>query len=343
MDISRLNELQLYKSANIFEMLNMTGRRGSMEGKLISIVVPMFFEEEVAEECYTRLTGIMKNTGFRYELVFIDDGSRDRTLSILEDIARRDRQVRVYSFSRNFGHQVAITAGIDYARGDAVVVIDADLQDPPELIPEMIGLWQQGYDVVYAKRKKRMGETPFKLITAKVFYRFLDKLSEVKIPVDTGDYRLIDRKVADVLRKMPEKNRFVRGMVSWAGFKQIPIEYERQERFAGSTKYPLKKMLKFAFDGIISFSSKPLKLSQYLGFFAVFVAMVIFIYAVVYRIVGGKNLVYGWASIMTTVTFLGGVQLISVGILGEYIARMYDESKNRPLYIIAKEINNDEE
>lgn len=314
-----------------------------MEGKFISVVIPMYFEEEVVEECYARLTGIMQGTGFNYELVFIDDGSRDRTLDLLEDIAKRDRLVRVYSFSRNFGHQVAITAGIDKARGDAVIVIDADLQDPPELIHKMIKLWEQGYDVVYAKRKKRIGETRFKLMTARIFYRFLDKLSEIKIPVDTGDYRLIDRKVADVLRKMPERNRYVRGMVSWAGFRQTPVEYERQERFAGTTKYPLKKMLKFAFDGIVSFSSKPLKLSQYLGFFAVLVAMAIFIYAVIYRLVGGRNLVYGWASIMTTVTFLGGVQLISVGILGEYIARMYDESKNRPLYIIAKEINNDEE
>jgi polyisoprenyl-phosphate glycosyltransferase len=313
-----------------------------MDEKLISIVVPMYFEEEVASECYRRLSQVIIKTGFNYELIFINDGSTDRTYEILEGIAKQDSHVKVISFSRNFGHQIAVSAGIDKARGDAVVIIDADLQDPPELIPEMIGLWEQGYDVVYAKRKKRKGETWFKLLTAKCFYRILARLSEVKIPTDSGDFRLLDKKVVNVLKKMPEKNRFIRGMVSWAGFKQIPLEYEREERFAGDTKYPLKKMIKFAADGIISFSTKPLKVSQYLGFFAVIIAIAVFIYSIIYRIIGGKNLVYGWASIMTTVTFLGGVQLISIGILGEYIARMYDESKGRPLYIIEKEINNDE-
>lgn len=313
-----------------------------MVGKMVTVVVPMYFEEEVVDECYSRLKGIMEKIDYKYELVFIDDGSGDRTMEMLGSIAKMDRHVRVFSFSRNFGHQIAITAGIEKARGDAVIVIDADLQDPPELIPEMLTLWEKGYDVVYAKRKKRHGETWFKLLTAKYFYRIMARLSDVRIPLDSGDYRLIDRKVAEVLKKMPEKNRYVRGMVSWAGFKQIPIEYERKERYAGSTKYPLKKMIKFGLDGIISFSSKPLKMAQYLGFFAVIVAMAIFVYAVIYRIVGGRNLVYGWASIMTTVTFLGGVQLISIGILGEYMARMYDESKGRPLYIIEKEINNDE-
>lgn len=313
-----------------------------MDKGLLTVVVPMYFEEESAQECYRRLTTVMESTGFLYELVFIDDGSSDGTFNILELLARKDKHVRVIRFSRNFGHQVAVTAGIDKSRGDAVVIIDADLQDPPELIPDMIKLWQQGYDVIYAKRKKRKGETYFKLLTAKFFYRALRKLSDVEIPVDTGDFRLIDRKVVDTLKRMPEKNRFLRGMISWVGFKQIPIEYERDERFAGSTKYPLKKMLKFAQDGIISFSSKPLKAAQYLGFCAVLTAIIIFIYAIIYKIAGGKNLVNGWASIMTAITFLGGVQLISVGILGEYIARMYDESKNRPLYIIEREINIDE-
>ncbi|MHB1394730.1 MAG: glycosyltransferase family 2 protein [Clostridia bacterium] len=315
-----------------------------MKNKLISIVVPMYYEEKVAEECYKRLKSVMDTCGYEYELVFVNDGSRDGTLDILERIAGNDKNVKVLGFSRNFGHQVAVTAGIDKARGSALVIIDADLQDPPELIPEMLKLWEQGYEVVYAKRKRRKGESIFKRATAGLFYRLLDKLSDTRIPLDTGDFRLIDAKVADELRKMREKNRFLRGMVSWIGFKQIPVEYEREERFAGETKYPLKKMLKLALDGIISFSSKPLKLSQYLGLFAVICAMAIFIYSVAYRIVGGKNLVSGWASIMTTVAFLGGVQLISIGILGEYIGRMYDESKGRPLYIIEKEINiNDEE
>jgi dolichol-phosphate mannosyltransferase len=214
--------------------------------------------------------------------------------------------------------------------------------DPPEIIPEMVNLWQKGYEVVYGKRKKRKGETLFKRATAKLFYKFLTKMSDVKIPRDTGDFRLIDRKVVDALKKMPERNRFLRGMISWVGYRQTALEYERDARFAGSTKYPLKKMMKFAIDGILSFSSKPLKLAQYLGFFAVIVALSIFVYAFIYKIAGGKNLVYGWASIMTTVSFLGGVQLICVGILGEYIGRIYDEIKGRPLYIVEREINCDE-
>ena len=313
-----------------------------MDKKLVSVVVPMYFEEEVAQECYNRLSKVMESSRYAYELVFVNDGSTDRTMEILESIADKDKRVRVVGFSRNFGHQVAVTAGIDHAKGDAVVVIDADLQDPPELILKMLELWEQGYHVVYAKRKKRKGETWFKLMTAGAFYRLLDKLTDVKIPLDTGDFRLIDRKVAKVLQIMPERNRFIRGMVSWAGFRQIPLEYEREERFAGVTKYPLRKMIKFALDGIISFSSKPLKIAQVFGFMAVGLAMLVFLYAVVYRLAGGRNLVSGWASIMTSITFLGGVQLISIGILGEYIARMYDESKGRPLYIVEREINGDE-
>lgn len=310
-----------------------------MNEKFVSIIVPMYFEELVAEECYKQLSIVMGSCSCAYEIVFVNDGSTDRTLEILQGIAEKDSHVRIISFSRNFGHQAAVTAGIDKAKGDALVIIDADLQDPPELIKDMLELWQQGYDVVYAKRKKRSGESFFKLLTAKLFYRFLDKMTDTRIPLDTGDFRLIDKKVADVLRKMPERNRFLRGMVSWVGFKQTPIEYEREERYAGETKYPLSKMIKFALDGIISFSAKPLKLAQLLGFASVILAIIVFIYSVIYRLSGGQNLVSGWTSIMTTVTFLGGVQLISIGILGEYIARMYDESKNRPLYIIEKEIN----
>lgn len=313
-----------------------------MNKNLISIVVPMYYEEEVANECYKRLKNVMTDNNINYELIFINDGSKDKTFSILKEISECDNRVKVISFSRNFGHQIAVTAGINKSRGDAVVVIDADLQDPPELIPDMIKLWKQGYDVVYAKRKKRKGESFFKLLTAKMFYRFLDKMTDINIPLDTGDFRLIDRKVADVFNSMKENNRFVRGMISWVGFKQIPIEYERDERFAGETKYPLKKMIKFASDGIISFSAKPLKLVGMLGLFCVIISLAIFIYAIIVKLFMSSNAITGWTSIITIVTFLGGVQLLSISILGEYIGRIYDESKRRPLYVIEKEINTTE-
>lgn len=310
--------------------------------KIISIVVPMYYEEEVADECYARLTKVMKNLEeYEYELVFVNDGSTDKTLEILEDKAANDEHVKVLSFSRNFGHQVAVSCGIDYARGDAIVIIDADLQDPPELIPEMIKHWEEGYEVVYGKRKKRNGETKFKLFTAKMFYKVLNNLSEVPIPRDTGDFRLIDKKVANVLKQLKEHNRFLRGLVAWSGFKQMPLEYERDPRLAGETKYPLKKMIKFAADGIISFSAKPLKIIVGLGVFSVGIALAIMIYALISFIFPQINTVSGWTSLMITITFIGGVQLISIGILGEYIARMYDESKNRPLYILDKKVNID--
>lgn len=298
-----------------------------MHKKLISVVIPMYYEEKVAEECCKRLKNVMDSCGYPYELIFVNDGSRDGTQVILEQLAGRDNRVKVIAFSRNFGHQAAVTAGIDKAGGSAIVIIDADLQDPPELIIEMLRLWEQGYEVVYAKRKRRKGESFFKRVSASLFYRVLDMLSDTRIPVDTGDFRLIDAKAADVLRNMREKDRFLRGMVSWVGFRQVPVEYEREERYAGETKYPLKKMIKLALDGIFSFSYKPLKLSQYLGFFAVI----------------SVPLIFTRDAIMAAVVFLGGVQLISIGILGEYIARIHEESKGRPLYIIEKEINIDDE
>lgn len=313
-----------------------------MQDFLLSVVVPMYFEEEVVQECYNRLTGVLHNK-YRYELIFVNDGSTDNTLPLLEEIAAADKCVKVVSFARNFGHQAAVTAGIAKAQGDALVIIDADLQDPPELIPDMVELWQQGHEVVYAKRKKRKGESKFKLITAKFFYRFLDAMTDIQIPTDTGDFRLIDRKVAEVFKTMPERNRFIRGMVSWIGFSQIPIEYERDERFAGETKYPLKKMLKFASDGIVSFSVKPLRLVLLLGFIATFIAFLLFLYAVLGKIFFPAATSGGWASLMATIAFFGGVQLLSLGIVGEYIARIYEESKDRPLYIVAKEINIEEE
>lgn len=309
-----------------------------MSKKLISIIVPMYFEEEVANECYNRLTEVMKKSELNYELIFVNDGSTDKTLPILKEIAKNDERAKIISFSRNFGHQNAVTAGIFEATGDALVIIDADLQDPPELIPDFVAKWEEGYDVVYAKRKQRKGETWFKLLTAKCFYKFLHSMSEVEIPKDTGDFRLIDRKVAEVFKNMPERNRFIRGMMSWIGFKQYALEYERQERFAGTTKYPLKKMLKFASDGIIAFSSKPLKIISYIGCITIFFSIILLIYSLVIRIIG-VNAQPGWTSIIMAISLFSGVQLLSLGIIGQYIARIYDESKNRPLYIVDEKIN----
>lgn len=298
----------------------------------------MYYEEEVAEECYRRISKVMKDNGYRYELLFINDGSKDKTLDILRAIAKSDEYVKVVNFSRNFGHQTAVTCGIDMATGDAIVLIDADLQDPPEQIKNMVDLWHQGYDVVYGKRKKRNGETLFKRFTAKCFYKVLSYIAEVDIPMDTGDFRLIDKSVATAFSSMPERNRFVRGMIAWVGFHQTHIEYERDERFAGNTKYPLKKMVKFAFDGLISFSSKPLKLMSAMGFLTILLAFIILMYSLVQKVLGGST-TSGWTSLMVAITFFSGVQLFSIGILGEYIARIYDESKKRPLYIIKDKYN----
>ena len=243
--------------------------------------------------------------------------------------------------SRNFGHQAAVTAGLKYATGDAVVIMDADMQDPPEIILEMISLWEQGNEVIYAKRKARKGETVFKLFTAKMFYKILNGLSDVEIPKDTGDFRLADKKVIDVINSLPEHNKFLRGLFSWVGFKQIPIEYERKERLAGKTKYPLKKMIKLASDGIISFSTKPLKLLGILGGISIFISIIILVYALISYIFKLNQLTAGWTSLMVTITFLGGMQLLSIWLISEYIGKIYDESKGRPEYIIDKKINID--
>ena len=305
----------------------------------ISVVVPMYYEEEVAAECNKRLTNALGD--YDYEILYVNDGSTDKTLPILKGIAEKDDKVKVISFSRNFGHQAAVTAGVKNAKGDCVVIIDADLQDPPELIPDMIKLWQEGYDVVYAKRKKRKGESVFKLLTAKLFYKVLDGLTDTKIPRDTGDFRLIDRKVADAFNQMSEHNRFIRGMVPWLGFKTTPIEYVRDERYAGETKYPLRKMIKFALNGIVSFSIKPLQLVTKLGVFTLFASFVIIIYVLISKFTG-HALMQGWASIMILVTMLSGVQLVALGVVGEYIARIYEETKERPIYIVEEKINIDE-
>ncbi len=310
--------------------------------KKISIVVPMYYEEKVAEECYKRIVKVFEELeNYEYEIVFVDDGSKDKTLEILTEIANKDKNAKVISFSRNFGHQAAVQAGLKFVTGDAVVIIDADLQDPPELIKQMIELWENGNEVIYAKRTKRKGESCFKLLSAKLFYQILNGLSSIEIPKDTGDFRLADRKVVDVINSMPEHNKFLRGLFSWVGFKQTPLQYERNERYAGKTKYPLGKMIKLARDGIFSFSTKPLKFVGMIGAFAILVSIAILIYAFVSYIYKLNNLTAGWTSIMVTITFFAGVQLLSLWIIAEYIARIYEESQNRPIYIIDKKINID--
>ena len=311
-----------------------------MENKKISVVIPMYYEEKVAEECYKRVKeSLEKIENYDYEILFINDGSKDKTLEILENIARQEPKVKIISFSRNFGHQAAVTAGLKYVTGDAIVIIDADLQDPPELIPEMIKLWEAGNEVIYGKRKSREGESIFKLFTAKMFYKTLNALSDVEIPKDTGDFRLVDRKVVDTINSLPEHNKFLRGLFSWVGYKQYAFEYERKERFAGETKYPLKKMLKLAADGIISFSTKPLKIVGALGLFSIFISMVLLVYALISYALKLNHLSAGWTSIMVAITFFAGVQLTSIWIISEYIGRIYDETKQRPQYIIDKKIN----
>ena len=310
--------------------------------KKISVVIPMYFEEEVAEECYKRTQNVLDNLkDYEYEIIFVNDGSQDKTLEILEKIAVHDKKVKVISFSRNFGHQAAVTAGLKYTTGDAVVIMDADMQDPPEVIEQMVALWEQGNEVIYAKRKTRKGETKFKLLSAKMFYKILNGLSDIEIPKDTGDFRLADRKVIDVINSIPEHNKFLRGLFSWVGFRQVPLEYERKERIAGKTKYPLKKMLKLAANGIMSFSTKPLKILGLLGMISVMISICILIYSLVSYAFNLNQLTPGWTSIMVTVTFLGGMQLLSIWIMSEYIGRIYDEVKNRPQYIIDKKINID--
>jgi dolichol-phosphate mannosyltransferase len=306
--------------------------------QLLTIVIPCYNEEEVIKETIRRLILVCSEfKNLDVELIFVDDGSQDKTREVLKNIASEDNRIRIIGFARNFGHQIAVTAGIDAANGDAVVLIDADLQDPPELIHDMIRKWQQGFDVIYGTRTDRPGESSFKLATARGFYRLLNNLSDVTIPIDTGDFRLMSRPVVDTLRAMPERDRFVRGMVSWVGFKQTALPYKRAERFAGTTKYPLKKMLRFATDGILSFSTKPLQVSAGLGMVSATIALIGIIYALYLRIFT-DIWVEGWTALMIAVLFLGGVLLISVGILGEYVGRIYNEIKNRPLYIVQEYI-----
>lgn len=305
---------------------------------LVSLVVPCFNEEEVITETHRRLSALADSLrGYRFEFLFVDDGSRDNTLSLLRHIVAADARARVVAFSRNFGHQLAVTAGIDEARGDTVVLLDADLQDPPEVVAEMLAEWRQGWQVVYGVRAEREGESRFKLWTAHLFYRVLNYLSDTPIPLDTGDFRLMDRKVVEVLRGMPERDRFVRGIVSWVGFRQLALPYRRAARFAGTSKYPLRKMLRFASNGIISFSMRPLKLAMDVGLLCAGLACVGIIWAFVTRL-ATHNWVPGWTAIIIAVLFLGGVQLVCTGILGEYIGRTYMQSKGRPLYVVSERL-----
>ena len=304
---------------------------------IFSVIVPVYNEELVLNECYNRLKKVLDTTNEPYEIIFINDGSVDSTLEKAIELTRIDPKIKIINFSRNFGHQLAITAGMDNAMGRAIIIIDADLQDPPEVILAMIKKWEDGYMVVYGKRLKRKGEGLFKKVSAKIFYKFLKSMTTVDIPVDTGDFRLIDRKVCDVLRLLPERNRYVRGLVSWVGFKQCAVEYNRDERFAGSTKYPLKKMLKFASDGITAFSYKPLKLATFMGVSVSGLSFILII-VVVYQKLFTSRTIQGWTSLAALVLFFNGVVLIMLGIIGEYIGRIFDEVKGRPQYIIADKI-----
>jgi glycosyltransferase involved in cell wall biosynthesis len=302
---------------------------------IFSIIAPIYNEEDSLPELYKRVSEVMDRTHEPWELILVNDGSRDKSPEIIRELAARDRRVRPVMFARNFGHQIAVTAGLDYSRGDAVVIIDADLQDPPEVILDLIEKWQEGYEVVYAVRAEREGETWFKKITASTFYRLIYRITDVKIPLDTGDFRLLDRKVVDVMNKMREHHRFLRGMASWVGFRQIGVSYKRAARYAGVTKYPFRKMLKLALNAITSFSYFPLQLATYIGFLSAGLAIVAIPVVIILRAIN-PEMFFGQASTLIAVLFLGGVQLISLGILGEYLGRVYDEVKGRPLYVVSE-------
>jgi glycosyltransferase involved in cell wall biosynthesis len=317
-------------------LINLPTESGARRNS-ISVVVPCFNEQDVIRQTHERLSTALSKTDLEYEIVYVNDGSRDRTLQILRELAVADAHVRVISFSRNFGHQVAETAGMDFATGDAVVLIDADLQDPPEMIHDMVRLWHDGYQVVYGTRESRTGESAFKLLSAKYFYRFINSISSVEIPLDTGDFRLMDRRVVDVLKNMPERDRFLRGMVSWVGFKQTALKYARSERVAGGSTFPLRKMARFALDGIVSFSLVPLRLATLCGIISAGVTMVGIIYVLISRLFTG-SWASGWTLLLVAAFFLGGMILLSLGIIGEYVGRIYHELKRRPLYVVEEAI-----
>ena len=309
-----------------------------MKQPLYSVVVPAFNEEECLRALHGRLTKVMRGLGEPYELLFVNDGSTDGTAAILEDLCSRDRACRALFLSRNFGHQAAITAGMREARGRAIVAIDADLQDPPEAIPEMIRRWKGGAEVVYGRRVRRNAENLFKRLTASLFYRFLNALTDVPLPNDVGDFRLVDRKVADCLNGLGERHRYVRGLVRWLGFREQVVDYVRDARWAGTTKYPVKKMVAFAVDAITSFSNRPLRVASYLG---AFIALGGFVYLLVtlLRKLFGIGMVEGWASLMSVLVGFSGLIILFLGLLGEYLGRIFDEVKGRPLYVVSRTLD----
>lgn len=302
-----------------------------------SIIAPIYNEIDNITTLYERVTAVMDPTDEPWEFVMIDDGSSDGSTEAILELRRKDSKIVPVIFARNFGHQIAVTAGLDYSQGEAVIIIDADLQDPPEVILDLIGKWREGYEVVYATRSKREGESWFKLFTAAAFYRLIQRITDVDLPMNTGDFRLLDRKVVEVMNQMRERHRFLRGMSVWVGFKQTGVEYERAERFAGETKYPLKKMFRLASDAITGFSYFPLQLATYLGFLAAGTGILAILVMIVLGLTGSQ-LFYGQGVTLIAVLFLGGIQLISIGMLGEYVGRLYDEAKSRPLYIVRKDL-----
>jgi polyisoprenyl-phosphate glycosyltransferase len=305
-----------------------------------SVVAPVYNEEPLIAEFCKRVVAALEPLGQPFEIVLVNDGSRDRSPAIIHDLHEDDPRIKLVNFSRNFGHQIAITAGMDYASGQAIVVIDSDLQDPPEVIPRMIEEWQRGFQVVYGVRGEREGETAFKLATASLFYRLIRKITNVDIPMNAGDFRLMDRRVVDALKTMREQKRFMRGLSVWVGFKQTGVTYKRDARKAGETKYPIRKMVRFALDGITAFSYLPLQLATYIGFSIAGIAFVAGIVAIILRLSNliGPDTLKGQTTTLVIVLFMGGVQLISLGIIGEYLGRIYDEVKRRPLYIVAEEL-----
>jgi len=299
----------------------------------ISVIIPVFNEEKNIPVLYERLVNAVTSISNNYEFIFVNDGSKDQSLAVIKSLAANNSQIKYIDFSKNFGHQPAVFAGLEYATGNSIVIIDADLQDPPELINDLYAKIQQGYDVVYAQRAHRVGESWHKLLTAKLFYRFINNLSEVPIPLDTGDFRIITKKIRNILIAMPEHNKFLRGQIAWTGFNQTCVKYKREERYEGKTNYSYAKMVSFAFDGITSFSNMPLRLATYMGFLVSFISFMVILYTL-YQKYANNNTVQGWSSLMVSILFIGGVQLICLGIIGEYLGRIMDNVKNRPLYII---------
>ena len=304
---------------------------------LLSVVIPVYNEEKVLDKLFTRLLPVIEK--YNYELIFVNDGSKDNTADLIKKRAKKNGRIKLISFQRNFGHQIALSCGYDYAKGDCVVSLDADLQDPPEVIDKMIAKWRQGFKIVYGQRLDRETDSFFKRTTADLFYKLINYLSDVKLPKHVADFRLLDRDVVDFLKKLPEKSRFLRGLVAWPGYESAVVQYKRDHRAAGKTHYSLTKMINFALEGIISFSAKPLYLATYLGFFSAVIGGVGILYAVVGRIFFSQYWVTGWTALFVSIMFMGGVQLITIGIIGEYIGKIYKELQNRPLYLVKEKIN----